>query len=160
MDMFGYYLNQIPLKSFNSYQKTLSRIFELLTLLKTIKLKNSTYIESIHSRIKFIEQLGNAIIYFVYFRDMGDPMQKKDSLSFQKFDLESTIDMVHIDNFDFDHWYQFEQFLDIDSWSLNKTSLIATLKSLTANIKLKEWIYSVEQHPWVNMIMREFRNCD
>ena len=156
MDVFGYYLNQVPLKSFYSNQKTLSQIFELLTLLKTIKLKEVTYIEFIDKAIKFFEQLGNAIIYYVYFRDETDEIQKNYLFTFQKFDLP----IIDIDEFNFDHWYQHEQFLEIKRWSLDKNLLNAKLKALIENIKLKEWIHSVEQHPWVNMIMREFRNSD
>ena len=63
MDMFGYYLNQVPIRYIDTYQQLLIPYFEILTFLKTLQNDKGGKSFQLKSKIDFIERLANALIY-------------------------------------------------------------------------------------------------
>lgn len=155
MDIFGYYFNQIPLKSFYDYKDYLIPIFENITLLKTIKNRNETYIDSIELYICFFERLANALIYYIYFKDIKIPILENQEYFDQSLKFKALSNEKFI--FNFDNWYQNEQFSDLENSIIDKKLLSQYIHQLFVNPQLMEFIEIVENHSWVKLILKEFR---
>lgn len=155
MDIFGYYLNQIPVKSLDDYKNELIIIFEYLTILKTIKHKENHDSKSIDELISFMEDLGNSIIYFLFFKDTSSHDSLVDNY-FKSF-KDSNFNFNHKIKINFDNWYRNEQFQDINDWTLNKNLFMKSMESLTKNTDITQSIQYIEEHPWVKTICKEFR---
>ena len=153
MDIFGYYLNQVPIQSINKFQELLVPYFEILTLLKTLLKYNSTSIKDLKLYIQFIERMGNAFIYYIYLK----AIKRNESENVAFFD---TIDpqsfKINI-SFDFDSWYKKEQFCQITEWSIDIDNLINDLNSILEDNDKNSVINAIENHNLVKSIIKEFR---
>ena len=153
MDIFGYYLNQVPIKDLEKYQEILVPYFEIVTFLKTLQKYTNKEIYQLNSKITFFERLSNAIIYYIYIGSLNtsDTETKDYFVSINTHKLKITF------TFDFDKWYRYEQFLPVENWKINTIDLLKKLEIIQNNIILKESITYIEDHPLVQLIMKEFR---
>ena len=153
MDIFGYYLNQVPIQSIDRYQKSLVPYFEILTFLKTLLKVDEKYITNLQSYIEFIERMANAFIYYIYLN----------KLKFNEFDNKIHIEEININSFiirisfNFDTWYKNEQFCQMDTWNIDIANLINEITILKNNKDIMKVIQFIEKISIVKSIINEFR---
>ena len=147
MDLWGTYLDQvhIPHDINNEEYECIEKIFEILSLYTTYGSRIENIGQEDKNIIEYFKELANLIAYELYL---------KDKLNTHLFKILQKINM-HL-KIDFDHWYQFEQFNQVNTWIL----YIEEIKSFYYQIKVLKELENekniIKTHPIVKYIRKNF----
>ena len=149
MDLWGTYLDHIripDIHQLNNYYECMEKVFEIISLYTTYVARSKKHVQEDKEIIEYFKEIANLLAYEKY---LGKELDSHLFEVLQKIPMDLQID--------FDTWYQSEQFDTVESWTTYIEKIKIFYYQIRDNKELKKDINSINTHPMVRYIRKNFK---